>query len=148
MRPILLMDLDALAQRQGTIALAIAAAVFLFFLSTHRFWLRLLGPIFAIETARLSRRGTFAVLRILYATALLIGLFVIAPRTLRLNQAFLNVLATQFSRAFLVAQSAVVLLLTPLFVAGAVSDEKDKRSLDYLLCTSLSSREIVMGKLA
>src|SRR5713101_3453369 len=106
------MDLDALAQRPGTIALAIAAASYLFLLLTRRFWLRLLGPVFVFEATRLSRRKTFPALRTVYAAALLVVLFVIAPIRLEVSNDALNQFATEFSRAFLVAQSAVVLLLT------------------------------------
>ena len=40
-------------------------------------------------------------------------------------------------------QAGVALLITPIYVAGAVSDEKEKHSLDFLLVTSLRNHEIV-----
>ena len=41
-----------------------------------------------------------------------------------------------------------VALLTPAYVAGAIADEKDRKTLEFLLATDLRSREIVLSKLA
>ena len=42
----------------------------------------------------------------------------------------------------------VVVALTPAFTAAAITDEKERKTLDFLLVTDLSTREIVFGKLA
>ena len=55
--------------------------------------------------------------------------------------------AAEFSHAFLVAQAVVVLLLTPVYAGGAISDEKENRSLDFLLATRMTRSEILLGKL-
>src|SRR5262249_7761917 len=39
-------------------------------------------------------------------------------------------------------------LVTPVMVAGAIADEKERRTLEFLLATDLRGREIVLGKLA
>jgi ABC-2 type transport system permease protein len=45
-------------------------------------------------------------------------------------------------------QGLAVLVLTPALVGGALAEEKQKRGLGILLATTLSSTEIVLGKLA
>lgn len=40
-----------------------------------------------------------------------------------------------------------MLILSPLFVAGAIVEETERRTLEFLLATDLSPREIILGKL-
>jgi ABC-type transport system involved in multi-copper enzyme maturation permease subunit len=47
-----------------------------------------------------------------------------------------------------VVQQAAVLLLTPVYAGGAMTDEKEHGRLDFLLTTQLSRWELVAGKLA
>ena len=56
--------------------------------------------------------------------------------------------AESFFYVFLAVQMVAVILLTPAFVAGAIAEEKEKQTLDFLLATDLRNREIVLGKLA
>src|SRR5207248_7583874 len=49
--------------------------------------------------------------------------------------------------AFMVVQLLAVVLLTPAYTAGAIAEEKDRKRLEFLLATDLSSREIVLSKL-
>jgi ABC-type transport system involved in multi-copper enzyme maturation permease subunit len=56
-------------------------------------------------------------------------------------------LAEQFFYAFAIVQFVVVVLLTPAYVAGGIAEEKERRTLEFLLATDLGSREIVFGKL-
>src|SRR5581483_9766362 len=44
-------------------------------------------------------------------------------------------------------QMALLLLVTPAFVAGAITDEKRRGTLQYLLTTDLEARHLVVGKL-
>lgn len=57
----------------------------------------------------------------------------------------------QFSSSLLDAlvlqQLFVVLLATPAFAAGAITDEKARGTLEYLLTTDLSAADIILGKL-
>jgi ABC-type transport system involved in multi-copper enzyme maturation permease subunit len=62
-------------------------------------------------------------------------------------QARLSKFGRDFALAFLLVQAGVVLLLTPLFVAGAIVEETERRTLEFLLATDLSPREIILGKL-
>ena len=48
---------------------------------------------------------------------------------------------------FAMLQLALMLFFAPLFTAAAVSYEKDRRTFNLLLMTSLSDLEIVLGKL-
>ena len=50
----------------------------------------------------------------------------------------------QFSLALPMVQAAVVLIITPLFVAGSIVEETERRTLEFLLATDLRPREIVV----
>ncbi len=58
-----------------------------------------------------------------------------------------EIVGTRFADMFLGQQMLLLLLITPAFVAGAVTDEKRRGTLQYLLTTDLESRHIVLGKL-
>ncbi len=49
--------------------------------------------------------------------------------------------------SFAITQAVTVLLLTPVMMAGVIADEKQRRTLHYLMASRLSSAEIVLGKL-
>jgi len=117
------------------------------------------GAIAGWELTRLARRGSPTVARVLVGLLLFAALFVIYiaafPRDIeRLAkndpgqvQKKLAEFGQDFALTFLLVQAAVVLLLTPLFVAGSIVEETERRTLDFLLATDLSPREIVLGKL-
>ena len=54
--------------------------------------------------------------------------------------------AEEFSLTFFLVQLALVLLLTPIFVAGSVFEERETRSGEVLLTTDLTRREVFYGK--
>jgi ABC-type transport system involved in multi-copper enzyme maturation permease subunit len=54
--------------------------------------------------------------------------------------------AESFSLTFFLVQLTLVLLLTPIFVAGSVFEERDTRSGEVLLTTDLTRREVFYGK--
>lgn len=54
--------------------------------------------------------------------------------------------ADDFALTFFFVQLIVVLLLTPIFVAGSVFEERETRSGEVLLTTDLTRREIFYGK--
>jgi ABC-type Na+ efflux pump permease subunit len=56
--------------------------------------------------------------------------------------------AENFFESFLVLQFVTVLLVTPAYVGGAIAEEKERRTLDFLLTTPLADSEIVLSKLA
>ena len=60
----------------------------------------------------------------------------------------LSRLAETFFSVYMVVQFILVCILTPAAVAGAIADEKERRTLEFLLATDLRDREILFGKLA
>ena len=57
------------------------------------------------------------------------------------------VIAEKYFTTFMVAQFITVVLLTPAYVAGAIAEEKDRKTLEFMLATDLLNREIVLSKL-
>src|SRR5262245_65542953 len=54
-------------------------------------------------------------------------------------------LAMDYFEIFTVVQLIAVILLTPAYVAGAISEEKDRKTLELLMATDLRNREIVLS---
>jgi ABC-type transport system involved in multi-copper enzyme maturation permease subunit len=120
-------------------------------------WLPLTGPVFRYDLVRTTRRGRYAVLRVVYAVALL--LFILAlyrvqpalrgagPGALMTTGAMAR-FAETFTYTFLGVQFVAVIILTPAYVAGAVAEEKDRKTLEFLLATDIRDREVVLGKMA
>ncbi|HEY1378016.1 MAG TPA: ABC transporter permease subunit [Gemmataceae bacterium] len=124
----------------------------------RRGWVRLFGPVLLYEILRTARRARFFLLRWLYAVGLLLLLLWVhwiwslesrPGGGVPVEQAYKEQakLAEQFFYAFAAVQFAAVVLLTPAYVAGGVAEEKERRTLEFLLATDLRGREIVFGKL-
>jgi len=133
----------------------------LLLLVLRRGWLKLCGPILFYELVRTARRRGLVRARIIYALLLLTVLV-----TLWLAQfidkhdsllelfdewqlppnavAELNLAVTCI---FLALQLFVAFLLTPAYVAAAIVEEKQRRTLEFLLATDLRNREIVLSML-
>ena len=121
----------------------------------------LVGPLFKWELVRLARRGQDARARFILATVLLVVLSLFTLVWFRdrpTSEVFFgtaNVLdiqssarfAEQFSLTFVMAQLAVLVLLTPAYAAGGISEEKERKTFPFLLVSDLRDREIVFGKL-
>ncbi len=124
----------------------------------RRLWLPLFGPVLFYDLVRSARRGRTSLLRSLYAVALLLMLFLFyaswagslwdvwSVQGVHPNQ--VAAFAEQFFHYFITVQFVVVALLTPALTAGALAEEKDRGTLEYLFTTDLCSHEIVLGKLA
>ena len=67
---------------------------------------------------------------------------------MRLDQHKLTEFAERFFFVFLAVQFGTIFLLTPIFTATAIAEEKERKTLDDMLTTDLRGREIVLGKLA
>jgi ABC-type Na+ efflux pump permease subunit len=125
----------------------------------------MVGPILHQEMLLGARRNRLHVLRWLYATLLVIevlGLW-FAFQMDEFQQARLNtmtyktraynktsapeVIGERFAILFVRQQMILLLLITPAFVAGAITDEKRSGTLQYLLLTDLESRHIILGKI-
>ncbi len=127
-------------------------------------WLRrgssLVGPVFWYELVALARRGQQPRLRGLLAVLLLVGLLIAylsefpgrAAEALTGSEPLTRTQAGAFAHAFMIAvlvvQLVVVMLITPALVGGAIAEEKERKTLDHLLSSLLTNREIVLGKLA
>lgn len=112
---------------------------------------KLFGPVLFYDMVRSARRSRYFLLRGFYSIILLLILFFVwmsvgshgglSPR----EQA--SRLAMDFFEIFSVVQLVAIGLLTPAYVAGAISEEKDRKTLEFLLATDLRNREIVFSKL-
>ncbi len=113
------------------------------------------GPILFYDLICTSRRGRYILIRCIYLAALLAMLFLLYVEKFgidgvsgeRMDEKRIAQFNEQFFQIIMGVQYAVVVLLTPGLTAGAVADEKDRRTLDYLLTTDLGDSEIVFGKL-
>jgi len=154
------------------VSVGIGGAIALLLLRRLLGWM--LGPIFVWETVRLARKGHTFWLRGIFALLFLAMLYTskpdvesftpdqefLVPTTWPLNPyqsgisfaqptatELFNHFAEEFSNAFLLTLAIGMLLITPMYFATTISEEKERRSIDFLLTTHVSSREIILGKL-
>ncbi len=114
------------------------------------------GAVAGWELTRLARRGSPTAARILVGTLLfaaLVATYLAAfpqdldPRNFARTQAALVEFGQEFALVLLLVQAAIVVLVTPLFVAGAIVEETERKTLEFLLATDLAPREIILGKI-
>ncbi len=111
----------------------------------------LLGPIFSLELITGARRARYFWVRVAYALTLLFALWVtyesaVVRHNLLGIQGIANI-ARDFFFSFAMIQLVAVLVLTPAMVAGTIAQERERRTLEYLLTSQLSSGDIILGKL-
>jgi ABC-type transport system involved in multi-copper enzyme maturation permease subunit len=119
------------------------------------------GPLYYYELVRLARKGHSVAVRCGYALVLFATLFfvyrdyfphydlLLDPFAVETAERYrLAGLASEFVTAVLMAQTVAILVLTPAYLAGAIVGERERGSLDVLLTTHLTDREVVLGKLA
>jgi ABC-type transport system involved in multi-copper enzyme maturation permease subunit len=119
---------------------------------------RLFGPVLVYDLVRTARRGQVIWYRCFYALALLLVLYAVYWAwfpTSQWNDLFMASapvpfnerahFAETFFQGFILVQLAVLLLITPIYTATAISEEKERRTLEFILVTELSDREIVLG---
>jgi ABC-type transport system involved in multi-copper enzyme maturation permease subunit len=126
--------------------LLIALAVVL-----RRGWLKLLGPVLFYDLVLIARRSRYALLRCLYALFLLLMLYgsyqsYRRPLLSSVDPRMLAQMSESFFLTLLGVQFFAVLVLTPAYTAGAIAEEKERRTLEFLLATDLHNREIVLSK--
>jgi ABC-type transport system involved in multi-copper enzyme maturation permease subunit len=86
-------------------------------------------------------------------TVFLIGVIVLGITLINLfaeqpaNRRDAALLAESFFGVFMIVQVILVALLTPAYVGGAIADEKDRKTLEFMLATDLYNHEIVLSKL-
>jgi ABC-type transport system involved in multi-copper enzyme maturation permease subunit len=121
----------------------------------RQFILSLFGPVLAFDVLRVGRRPRQIYFRVAYVIllALLFTWVYMTWWEIRRRGSFvrpqeLAELAEIYFSVFMVVQFILVCLLTPASVAGAIAEEKERRTLEFLLATDLREREILFGKLA
>jgi ABC-type transport system involved in multi-copper enzyme maturation permease subunit len=110
------------------------------------------GPVFAFELLTTARRGRFYVMRAAYA-AILLGMFHTTYQGWsswsgdQPSLAAMKWLAITCFGTVAVAQVLFILAITPALVSGVITEERQRKTLHYLLASRLSGPEIVLGKL-
>jgi ABC-type transport system involved in multi-copper enzyme maturation permease subunit len=115
----------------------------------------MVGPILHQEMLLGSRRNKLYIFRWIYAGWLIVQVLWFAWVWLwgsigpwaHIEEPLTAYVSTHFLHVFVSQQLALVFLVTPVFVAGAISDEKTRGTLQYLLTTDLASWHILVGKL-
>ena len=110
------------------------------------------GPVFNVELLRTGRQRRYYVLRVAYGALLLATFWMVFGTEMRANVEVdprrIASAAGAVCAVFLVIQAVVVAVMTPALVAGAIVDERQRKTLHYLLSSRLTGPEIVVGKLA
>lgn len=127
-----------------------------FGLLLRQFLLSLIGPVLAYDVLRVGRKPRQIWFRVGYA-AFLAFLFTwiylawmqLTPEVgARAPRHAMARMAESYFYTYVIVQFLFVCVLTPASVAGAIADEKERRTLEFLLATDLRDREILFGKLA
>lgn len=119
-----------------------------------RWMTRLLGPVFAKEMVEMARRKRYYLNRVLFGLGLLCALGMAWENSrwqfgydrTPLLQDLANLAHTMFVAVATVQYIAVFVFVPPL-LCGVVASEREAHTLDLLLTTQMSDREIVLGKL-
>jgi ABC-type transport system involved in multi-copper enzyme maturation permease subunit len=125
----------------------------------------MVGPVLYQELLLGSRRNRLHVLRWIYAGWLVVQVlyFYLVFQAREMNRVHMarmgvefgnrnpasapNVVGAWFAETFVGQQMILLALAIPAFVAGAITDEKRRGTLQYLLTSDLDTRQIVVGKL-
>lgn len=108
----------------------------------------LLGPFFVAELTTAARRRRYYYLRALYAGCLLFLLWVNYPWWYSANTvSSVAMFARRFFYSFAVLQYVAIFVVLPAMVAGAIAQERERRTIEYLLTSHLTARDIILGKL-
>ncbi|HEV3116867.1 MAG TPA: ABC transporter permease subunit [Gemmataceae bacterium] len=119
----------------------------------RRQWFTLAGPVLRHDMVRAARRSRFTLYRLYayFVTILLAFSYAVWYARTRhgehLSMRETADFAQGFLYGFLAVQVLAVCVLAPGYLAGVITDEKERRTLEYLLATDLRNREIVLGKL-
>src|SRR4051794_40483465 len=105
---------------------------------------RIFGPVPFYDMIRVARRGRHFVLRMIYASLLVLVLaFTWAVEVGRSSstQQDDSRLAQQYFNFLMMMQLFAVGVLTPAYVGAAIGEEKERGTLEFMLSTDLSNRE-------
>ncbi len=113
------------------------------------------GPVFAVELLTIARRARYYAMRVLYGMILLFVFWMTyhdfvssrSPNRSGYSLGEMTGFASQTFGLFALTQVLAVMAVTPALVAGTIAGEKQRKTLHYLLASTLSGTEIVLGKL-
>jgi ABC-type transport system involved in multi-copper enzyme maturation permease subunit len=113
------------------------------------------GALFYYELFRLARRPRLVLIRCGYILAVFVTVFVIckirhpgyAGGGTPMSRDELSEAAKKLVQLLLMAQTVAVVLLTPAYMSDVIAGERERHTLDLLLTSQLSERQIVLGKL-
>jgi ABC-type transport system involved in multi-copper enzyme maturation permease subunit len=110
----------------------------------------LMGPVFRAELLRTARQRRYYLLRLVYGMVLLF-LVRAAYEGMNLGAGPISLAdVARFASAtfirFAVVQLVTILLLVPAVFGGAIADEKQRKTLHYIMASQLSSGEIILDK--
>jgi ABC-type transport system involved in multi-copper enzyme maturation permease subunit len=110
------------------------------------------GPVFSFELMMTARRGRLYLIRASYALLLLAILWAAHSAWTSETGGVLSSRQVKFFGlpallGIAIGQELLVLALTPAMVAGVIADERQRKTLHYLMASQLTSSEIVLGKL-
>jgi ABC-type transport system involved in multi-copper enzyme maturation permease subunit len=112
------------------------------------------GPVLFFDLVRTARRHRYFLIRILYVGLLAVMLlwgYALWRHNLdypdETRPAEIARFTSSFFNTFMIVQFLAVALLTPAYTAGAIAEEKERKTLDFLLATSVTNHEIVFSKL-
>ncbi len=112
---------------------------------------KLFGPVLFYDMVRLARRGRYFLLRLLYGGIILFVMFCYWTASPGVSedaaQNYYAALAMAFFNLLLWVQMIAICVLTPAYVGGAIAEEKERRTLEFMLASDLRNREIVLSKL-
>src|SRR5262245_26036753 len=110
----------------------------------------LMGPVFRAELLRTARRRRYYVLRLIYGLVLLLmvwsGYAPMLQRQAVVRRSDVAEFAAETFISFAIVQLITVLLLIPAVFGGAIADEKQRKTLHYLMASRLSGGEIIVDK--
>ncbi|MBY0521786.1 MAG: ABC transporter permease [Gemmataceae bacterium] len=144
----------------GPVRLALVVSLAAFFgLVLRQGWVKLFGPVLGYDLIRTGRRRQMIRMRVSYAVFLLtvyvtvwLGLYLDRDPEgfalfgeMRVEPEAMAALNFSVTCVFLVIQFAMAFLLTPVYVAAAIGEEKQRHTLEFLLATDLRNREIVLS---
>lgn len=111
----------------------------------------MVNPLFRLELLQACRRGRQRRYRLLYAGWLVLEVLVLYSAyflgsSLQPGPNEAGRFGQQFVSLFVLQQFVLLLLVTPAFMAGSITDEKTKGTLPLLLTTELTAADIILGK--
>ncbi len=110
----------------------------------------LMGPIFRAELLRTARRGRYYILRFVYGAILLLLFWSGYEGTFAGAESATIAAVAQFALmtflTFAIVQLVTALVLIPPLFGGTIADEKQRKTLHYLMASQLSGVEIVVDK--